>query len=124
MLRKMVCAGIVLVCGLSVALAEEFTASISKVDGNNVTFTKMKKGEKGDAMTLPAAKDCKVLTGKYNKDTKAVDAGDALADGLKNEKLSNIGDKGVNARITTSDDGKSITQIMIMKGGKGKKKAA
>jgi len=124
MLRKMVCTGFFLVCGLSVALADEFTASITKVDGNNVTFTKMKKGEKGEAMTLPAAKDVKVVTAKFNKDTKGVETGEPLAGGLKNEKLLTIGEKGQRARIVTSDDGKTITEIRIMQGGKGKKKAA
>ena len=123
MLRKMVCAGFVLVCGLSVALADEFTASITKVDGNNVTFTKMKKGEKGEAMTLPAAKNVKVVTAKYNRDTKSVETGEPLAGGLKNEKLSTIGEKGERARIITSEDGKTITEIRIMQGGRGNKKA-
>jgi hypothetical protein len=122
MLRKLICATFVLVCGVSIALADEFGASITKVDGNNVTFTKMKKGEKGEAMTLPAAKDVKVVTGKYNKDTKSFEVGEALAGGLKNEKLSNIGEKGQRARIITSDDGKTITEIRIMQGGR--KKAA
>jgi len=118
----MVCTGFFLVCGLSVALADEFTASITKVDGNNVTFTKMQKGEKGEAMTLPAAKDVKVVTGKFNKDTKGVETGEPLAGGLKNEKLATIGEKGQRARIVTSDDGKTITEIRIVQGG-GRKKA-
>ena len=127
MLRKMVCAGVILVCGLGVALADEFRATITKVDGNNVTFTKRaKKGEKGESMTLPVAKSVKVLNGKYNQDTKKVEAGEPLAGGLTNEKLTSIGEKGQAAVITTSDDGKTITEILITKGGgrKGKKGGA
>jgi hypothetical protein len=122
--KKFFCALTVLVVGLSVALAEEFTANISKVADGKVTFTKMKKGKAdGEAMTLPAAADVKVVTAKFNKETKKVEAGEHLADGLKNEKLSNIGDKGLNARIVTDADGKNITEIRLIKGG-GKKKAA
>ncbi|HEV3082606.1 MAG TPA: hypothetical protein VGY66_22675, partial [Gemmataceae bacterium] len=96
---------------------------ISKVDGDNVTFSKrVKKGEKSEPVTLPAAKDVKVVTGKYNQDTKKVEAGEPLSGGLKNEKLSTIGEKGVNARIVTSEDGKTITEIRITQGRK--KKAA
>jgi len=121
MLRKMVCAGVFLVCGLSVALAEEFNATITKIDGSKVTFSKnLKKGEKGESMTLPATKDVKVVAGKYNKDTKTVEAGEALAGGLTNEKLSSIGEKGVRAHIVTSDDGKTITEIRITAGRKKK----
>jgi hypothetical protein len=129
MLRKMVCAGVILLCGLSVALADEFRAVITKVDGNNVTFYKrakgQQKGEKGEATTLPAAKNVKVANGKYNQDTMKVEAGEALSGGLSNEKLSTISDKGQAATITTSDDGKTITEILIMKGGgrRGKKGA-
>ena len=127
MLRKMVCAGVILVCGLSVALADEFRAVITKVEGNNVTFYKrvkgQQKGEKGEAMTLPAAKSVKVANGKFNQDTKKVEAGEPLAGGLTNERLSSIGEKGQQATIITSDDGKTITEILITKGGgrRGKK---
>jgi len=112
-----------MVLSLSVALAEEFRATITKVDGKNVTFTKnLKKKEKSEPMTLPVADNVKVVMGKYNQDTKKVEAGDALDGGLKNEKLSTIGEKGQGAMITTSDDGKTITGIMVTQGGrKGKK---
>jgi hypothetical protein len=121
--KKFFCAVTVLVVGLSVALAEEFQANISKVTDGKVTFTKMKKGEKGEAMTLPTAADVKVVTGKYNKDTKTVEAGEPLSGGLKSETLSTIGDKGLRAHIVTDADGKNITEIRVLK-GKGKKKAA
>jgi hypothetical protein len=107
-------------------MAAEFNATITKVDGDKVTFTKREKGQKGqkgEPATLTAAKDVKVVTGKYNKDTKSVEAGEPLAGGLTNEKLANIGDKGVPARIITSDDGKTITEIRITQGGRRKKGA-
>ena len=124
MLRKLVCAAIIMTIGLGVALADEFQANISKVDGNKVTFTK--KGKKGDPasdpMTLPVAKDAKITKGKFNMDTKKLEAGDAIPDGLKADVFTSVGDKGVNATIVTDDGNKNITEIRVG-GGKGKKKA-
>ena len=127
MLRKLACVGVVLTFCLSVALADEFGAIITKVDGNKVTFTKVKfnpdtkKVEKGEEMTLPAAKSVKVVKGTFNKDTKKLEAGDEIGNGLKAEVLSNIGEKGVRAQIVTDPDNKKITEIRI---GGGKKKGA
>jgi hypothetical protein len=131
MLRKFVCAGVIVAIGMSVAMADEFMAIISKVDGNKVTFMKAKfdpdtkKFEKGEATTLPVKADAKITKGKFNKDTKKTDAGDPLADGLKNEVFTTIGEKGMFATITTDADNKNITAITTggFKGGKKKKDA-
>jgi hypothetical protein len=129
MLRKFVCAGVILVIGLGVAMADEFQAMITKVDGNNITFKKvLKKAAKGQPAeydaekTLPAATNVKVSKGKFNADTKKLEAGDAIESGLKNEMFSKIKleEKGVGATITTDADNKTITEIIT--GGKGKKK--
>jgi hypothetical protein len=120
----MVCAGFVLAVGVSVVMGDEFFAAIREVKDGKVTFAKFNKAEKKaeDPMTLPAAANVKVMTGKFNKDTKKIEAGEELAGGLKNEKFSNIGEKGVMANITTSDDGKTITEIRVLpKFGKKKK---
>jgi hypothetical protein len=122
MLRKFVCAAVITVVGLSFAMADEFQAIISKVDGNKVTFKKAKKGEVGDDMTLPVTADAKITKGKFNADTKKLEAGDAVADGLKNEMFTKTTDKGVRATITTDADNKNITAITVGGGGKGKKK--
>jgi hypothetical protein len=120
MLRKFVCASVIVVLGLSVAMAETFTANISKVENGKVTFTKGKKGEVSDPMTLPVASDVKVTKGgKFNKDTKKVEDAEAVADGVKSTLLTTIGEKGRRARITTDADNKHITEIYIM-GGKKK----
>jgi hypothetical protein len=123
MFRKLVCAMFVMVLAVSFVFAEEFQASITKVDGNKVTYQKMKKGKKeGDAVTVELAKDAKILKGTFNKDTKKLEDGDAIEGGLKAEMFSKATEeKGVNATITTDDDKKTITKIVI--GGK-KKKAA
>src|SRR5262249_24054345 len=99
----------------------EIRAIITKVDGGKVTFAENKgKGEKGPEKTLPVAEGVKVMKDKFNKDTKKLEAGDALEGGLKNEMFSKIGEKGVGARIITDADNKKITEIRV--GGGGKKK--
>src|SRR5262249_30916627 len=77
-MKKFFAAATVLVISFSVAMAEEFTASISKVDGSKVTLTKRKKGEKGEETTLTATDDVKVVKAKFNKETKKLEAGDAI----------------------------------------------
>ena len=122
MLRKFVCAVAIVALSLSVAMAEEFFGSIKKIDGDKITVTKgAKKGEKGTDVTLDLAKDVKVTTGgKFNKETKKVDGAEAVADGLKTERLTKIGEKGTLAIITTDADGKKVTGIHLVGGGKKK----
>jgi hypothetical protein len=123
-MKKFAFAATVLIVGVGFAMSEEFRAVITKVDGDKVTFHKItgggkgKKGEKGEAMTLPVAKDLKVVKGKFNAETKKLEAGDAITGGLKADVFS----KGeANVRITTDADNKTITQIMTF-GGFGDKK--
>ena len=112
----------VLALSLGFVLAEDFGGSITKVDGNKITVMKKAKakGEKGEEVTLEVAKDAKVNKGKYNKEDKKVETGDAIESGLKNEMFTKIGEKGIGARITTNDDGK-VTNITVIGGGKKKK---
>jgi hypothetical protein len=121
MLRKVIAASLVLVLSVGVVLADEIRAVITKVDGNKVTFAERKgKGERGEEQTLPVAQNVKIVQGKFNKETKSVEAGDALPDGLKNKLFSEISEKGVGALIVTED--KKITEIRVFqRKGKGKK---
>ena len=118
MLRKFVCAGVIAVIGFGVAMAEEFRATITKIDNGKVTFKKGKQGEEGEAMTLPTATNVKVTKGTFNADTNKFEAGEALTNGLKNQAFTKISDKGVRATIVTDTDNKTITAIMV--GGKKK----
>ena len=120
MLRKVVGAAFVLVVFVGITLAEEITAIITKVDGGKVTFAPFKDKEKQEAKTLPVAEKVKVVKGKFDKETKKMEAGDPIEDGLKNKMFTEIGEKGVGATITTDDGNKKITKIMV---GGGKKKA-
>src|SRR5438105_4065614 len=100
MFRKVVTAAIVLIFCVGITMAAEIRAIITKVDDGKVTFNENKgKGEKGAEQTLPVADNVKVVKGKYNKDTKKVEVGEALEGGLKNEVFSKIGEKGVQATI-------------------------
>jgi hypothetical protein len=118
MWRK-VCAAVVLVLGVGVAFADEIRAVITKVDGDKVTFAPIEgkgkgKGKKGEEKTLLVAKDVKVVKGKFAGKGK-VEAGDELENGLKNEVFSNIGEKGILARIFTDSDNKKITEIRVIR---------
>ena len=120
MLSKFACAAAIVVFGLSAALADEFPATITKVDGGNITFKKGKAKEPGEEMTLPVTADAKVTKGKVNADTKKVEAGDPLPSGLKNELFTKIGEKGVRAMLTTDADNKHIIAIRVGGGNKDK----
>ncbi len=127
MFRKLFCSLVVMTIAVGFVLADEFQATITKVDGSKITYQKYKKGKgkekDGDPVTIEAAKDVKVLKGKFDKDAKKFVEGDAIEEGLKAEMFTKATEeKGVGARITTSDDNKTVTKIVIA-GGKGKKTA-
>jgi len=126
MLRKLACVAVVLGFSVGLIMAEEFGVNIKKVDGDKITAVKgakfnkdTKKLEGGTEVTLTTAADVKVVSGKKNKDTKKVETGDAIEGGLKNKMFTDIGDNGLNVRVTTNDDGK-VTEIVVF-GGKKKK---
>jgi hypothetical protein len=130
MLRKLACALFVMGVAVTLVAADEFTATITKVDGNKVTFQKYKKGEKGkkgekdgEPVTLTVAKDAKIAAAKFNKTEKKLEVGDPIEGGLKADVFAKATEeKGVQARITTSDDNKTVTQILTFQFGKGKDK--
>jgi hypothetical protein len=117
-MHRIIGAAIIVLVGVSFVTAEEFFGVITKVDGNKLSITKFKKGDKkGEESTLTVADTVKVVKGKFNKDTKKVEAGDSIEGGLKSDVFSNIGEKGVAATIVT-DDNKKITEIRIFRGKK------
>lgn len=147
MFRKLVCAMFVMTVCIGLVAAEEFSAQITKVDGDKVTLQKTKKKAEGfgvekdgDPVTLPVAKDAKITKAKFNfdKENKKVtwEPDGAVEGGLKNDlfkieakKADDTKDKGkgkgkgkggfaggfggLNAQITTSSDGKTITAIEV-----------
>jgi hypothetical protein len=121
MLRRLVSALAVLGLCLGIALAGEFQAVITKVEGNKVTFAKVKGKQKGEEETLPAARNVKVVKGTYNRQEKTFEKTADVEDGLKAKMFTDISEKGVRAMIVTDDDNKQITEIRLLK-GRGKKK--
>jgi hypothetical protein len=119
MLRKLVFAVFTLGVCISVGLAEEMRVRITKVDGKNITFNASTKDNKVDDKTLPAADDVKVVKGKFNKDTKKVEAGDPIEGGLKSDTFTKLDEKGVRATIITDADNKKIVEIRVGGGKKG-----
>src|SRR5262245_8907603 len=116
--RQLACAAVMVCLAVGGAGAEEFVAFVTKVQDGQVTFAKFKisqKIDKGEEKTLPAAKDVKVFkVGKVDKDTKKFTRGEAVEDGLKNELFQKIDAKGLLVRITTDQDNKTITEIIVL----------
>jgi len=133
-MRKFVYAAVLTMFTVSVALAADFNAIVTKIDGGKVTFKKApmeKGGEFGEETTLPLAKDAKIVKGKgsFNKEEKkfSIEAGDPLdKDAVKElmQKASETKFKGVFAQVSTDAGGKKVTEIRIVQFGKkgGKKK--
>lgn len=125
MLRKVVAASLVLVLSVGFIFAEEIAVSITKVEGNKVSYYKTEgKGREtkrvGVEITLHVAKNAKIVTMKRNPETKKFEAGDQLEGGLKHKMFSNIdSEKGRRATIVT--EGNKITEIRVFqRKGKGK----
>ncbi|MCS7045498.1 MAG: hypothetical protein NZO58_03985 [Gemmataceae bacterium] len=127
MLRKVAAVAVVLGLGMGLVLADEFTISIRKIEGDKITAMKggkfnkeTKKLEGAEEVTLTVAANVKVVKGAFNKDTKKIEAGEAIEGGLKNEMFTKIGEKGIAARVVTGDDGK-VTEIRVLGAKKVKK---
>jgi len=116
-MQKILAAAVILVVGVSVVTADEFFGAITKVDGNKLSITKMKKGEKGEELTLTASDNVKVVKGKFNKEDKKIDAGDAIEGGLKSERFAK---RAMGAIITNADN--VVIEIRLLEGFGKKKK--
>jgi hypothetical protein len=102
-------------------LSEEFRAVITRVADGQVTFTRTtagKDGQKGDEQTLPVADNLKVAKGKVDKDTNEVEAGEAIAAGLKHEMFTRVADKGIKADLVTDSENKKIAEIYVLPAGR------
>jgi hypothetical protein len=129
-MKKFALAAICTVAMVGFAMADEFTALITKVDatGGKVTYKKV-TGKKDDkkiddtATTTDVAKTLTVVKGKFDMDTKKMVDGDAIEGGLKAEALSAASDdKTVFATIVIADDGADKGKITKIRMFGGKKK--
>ena len=128
MVRKLFCAMIVMTVAIGFVAADPIQVRILKVEGDDVTFQKTKKAEKGkkaendgDPVTKSAA-GAVVAKMKFNKEEKKIEVGEKVESGLKNEIFTKIGDKGVNVALTTND-ANVATEVIVRGGGKKKKDA-
>ena len=145
-MRKFVAASVVLLVVFAVAVAEEFTASITKFEGGKITVKKFKGFGKDapppEEVTLSVADNVKIVNGNFNRESKKIEAGDALEGGKdalakrvkesaeRAKKAADGGKKGfgfglgVLAAIITEGEGASakVTEIRVTKGFGGKKK--
>jgi hypothetical protein len=134
-MRRFVCAAVVAVFSVSIALAADWRVVITKVDADKgtISFKKLpmeKGGELGEEMTAKLTATAKIYKGKFNKDTKKVEKTDATLEtaALAERVAKGAGGKGKKkgtiAVITTDDDGKTVSQIIVTGGGGKKKKDA
>jgi len=116
MMRKFVCASVVLVLVGTIALAESVRGTITKITDDEVTITVgRKKGEKGTEKTYKLSTSAKVLKMKGKDDTQASELKD-LKKALEDNK------RGVLGVIEVKDD--KVTEIKYgTLRRKGKKKA-
>jgi hypothetical protein len=116
-MRSLIVAGVFLTMSLGLVMAETFNGQIVEIKGNKLTVIKGKKKDvEGKEVTLTVDAKVKVSKGKFNPDTKKVEATDAIPEGIKSDLLV----KGKNISITTDDTSGNVTAIIL--GGKGGKK--
>ena len=117
MVRKVIAATVVLVLSVGFTFADEIRGVITKVEGNKVTFAKVegfgKDAKKGEEMTLPVAKNVKIVNVKFNREEKKLEVGDAVEGGLKNKVFTNIGERGLRGIVITDGDNKTIKEIRV-----------
>jgi len=129
-MKKFAFAALCTVMLVGFAMADEFTAMITKVDATTGKITYKKVTGKGadkkvddTATTTEVSKKLSVVKGKFDMDAKKMVDGDAIDGGLKAEALSTAADdKGVIATVVVADDGADkgkVTKIRIF-GGKKK----
>ncbi len=103
--------------------SEEFRATITKIADGKVTFFRTglndaAAADNGEEQTYPVAANLKVYRGKIDKETKDVEAGEALPGGVKNEAFTRVKDKGLRAVIVTDAENQKIAEIYVLPPGK------
>ncbi len=113
-MRKFLCAAVVTLCVFSVALADEMTGIIAKVEDGSITVKSGGFGKKAEAQekTLKVAKDAKIIrvVGKDKDEVKLT------LDELKTAV------KVTNVFATITYEGETVSEIRVGGGGFGKKK--
>jgi hypothetical protein len=138
-MKKLALAAVCTLAVVGFVMADEFTASVTKIDGKNITYFKTKapeggakkgggkkggggfKMEKtGDAVTTAVSASVKVQKKAFDMEKGEMVVSD-VKEGLAADNFKMIdADVGVNVTITVADDGADkgkITSIIL--GGKG-----
>ncbi len=110
------------VCSFSLAglvMAEELGATITKIDGSQVTLNWGSMGGlRGGMKTVEVASKVKVARGDRDPETKKWVAGEEIKAGLKAEDFRDVNAaKGIAVHITIDGDGPEkgkITQILVL----------
>jgi hypothetical protein len=130
MLKRFVCAAILTVAVVGLAMAEDFRGQLYYKDGDAYFKKNLGKKKFGDPVKVTFEKDAKVIFGKvtFDKATKSVtiDEGDAVPDGLGNDAIKKATeDAPANVVLTTKDDKGAdnpkmpVTRLVLVKGKKG-----
>jgi len=134
-MKKFAFAMVCTLAAVGFVLADEIAVTITKIDGNKISYyTGGGKGKKGAEPapkkegTAEATSDFKVYKGKFDADTKKFVKDEEVPGGLKADNFKDITDKGVAVTLNVDDKGKAT--YAIVKGGgagaakKGGKKGA
>jgi hypothetical protein len=116
MVRFAVGAVAVLAFACGAARADEFMGAIKKIEDGKITIaTKFDRDTKKftEEKTYTLAPGVKILSATFNREEKKIEVGEKLQGGLKNERLQNIGERGVRAQIITNADGQ-VTEIRVL----------
>ena len=102
MLRRSVCALVVLMMGLGIAMAETYNGKLKSVSGNTITVVVGDKERK-----FEVGPNVKIVTGKAGKEKD-------LRKGLGNKLFNNIPEVGLDVILTTEDKDEKLTKIHVV----------
>src|SRR5262245_40311075 len=112
MIRRTCIAVPIMLLAWGSAHADEFVATLLKVADGKVTFVRGTSKKKKEA-TLAADEKCRVFVAKYDAKAKRIEAGDEIADGLKNAIFVNLDKESFDAWIRTNSQNDKILEMRL-----------
>jgi hypothetical protein len=126
-MRTIIASCVLVVFSFGVIVADEFVGQITKVETKDgkTTISGTKKGKKktdeAKEFSFTVAKDVKVnKAGKFDKDTKKFEVGDAIEGGIKSDIFKEITPEKPLAAFLTTDEKDMVTSILVTKAKKKK----
>ena len=114
-------AAVLFLLAAGVAQGDEFAATLVKVADGEITYSRG-VGKKKKDYTLPADEKCRVVLARYDAKTKKIEAGDAIADGLKNAIFDQLDKQSVEAWVRTNAENTVIVELRLYQSTKKKTK--